>query len=499
MAALVRFSKASGKPTAHDAGRDGGGMAVKLRSLTEGDEWDLVAVGPPVFVSRTVEDFLELLRLRKPDPDTGQPDMEKLGEFLGRHPEAQLAIQSTLGAEPAASFVTVPYHSPHAFRLSDASGGETWVRWRWRPVAGEERISDDEARERGRDYLGEELESRLAAGTAAMELIFQIATGEDSLTDPTELWPDERETIVAGTLELTAVVGRPRGRRAHRGLRPHPAPGRDRALRRPDPQRPAQGVLRLGLPPPRRGLAAVHNLTLEISVILLGAVGAQLLAAQLRIPAIVPLLIVGVALGPYVGDVIDPDQLLGDLLDPLVALAVGAILFDGSLSLHRKQLKQGAGSVVLRLTTLGLAITWGLAGAGAALILGIDHRIAIILGAVLTLSGPTVVLPLLDFVRAKPRPDAVLRWEGILVDPIGAILAVLVFHAVISGERQLRPPRVRRHDRSRPGRRTAGGDPAHAPPAGTAASTPRWRRAPPSRWCWPRSPSRARSARTQAS
>ncbi len=178
----------------------------------------------------------------------------------------------------------------------------------------------------------------------------------------------------------------------------------------------------------------MDNLTLEITVILVGAVAAQLLAAQFRIPAIVPLLIVGVAIGPYAAGLIDPDQLLGDLLDPIVALAVGAILFDGSLSLHRKQLEHGAGNVVLRLTTLGVAITWGLAGAGAALILGIDHRIAIILGAVLTLSGPTVVLPLLDFVRAKPRPDAVLRWEGILVDPIGAILAVLVYHAVVSGD-----------------------------------------------------------------
>ena len=174
--------------------------------------------------------------------------------------------------------------------------------------------------------------------------------------------------------------------------------------------------------------------TLEISVILLAAVGAQLLAAQLRIPAIVPLLIVGVVLGPYVVDFINPDQLLGDLLDPIVALAVGAILFDGSLSLHRKQLEHGVGGVVLRLTTLGLAITWGIAGTGAALILGLDHRIALILGAVLTLSGPTVVLPLLEFVRAKPRPDAVLRWEGILIDPIGAILGVLVFHAVVSGK-----------------------------------------------------------------
>ena len=171
----------------------------------------------------------------------------------------------------------------------------------------------------------------------------------------------------------------------------------------------------------------------EIALILAAAVGAQMLAASFNIPAIVPLLAVGVILGPYAIGVIDPDELLGDLLDPIVALAVGAILFDGALSLHRKQLEHGVGGVVLRLTTLGVAITWGLAGAGAGLLLGVDHRIAIVLGAVLTLSGPTVVLPLLDFVRAKPRPDAVLRWEGILVDPVGAILAVLAYHAVLSG------------------------------------------------------------------
>lgn len=209
--ALVRFSKASGNPEAHDAGRDGGGMAVKLRATQEGGEWDIVATGPPVFVARTVEDFLELLRLRKPDPETGQPDMAGLGEYLGRHPEAQLAIQSTLGAEPPASFVTVPYHSPHAFRLLDAGGQGTWVRWRWRPAAGEERLPDEEARERGRDYLGAELESRLRAGPATMELIFQLRGEGDSLTDPTEPWPDERETLIAGRLEITAVVDDPEG------------------------------------------------------------------------------------------------------------------------------------------------------------------------------------------------------------------------------------------------------------------------------------------------
>jgi catalase len=208
--ALVRFSSASGDPEVHDAQRSGGGMAVKLRP-EGGDEWDIVATGPPVFVARTSEDFLELLRLRKPDPETGQPDMEKLGDYLGRHPEAQLAIQSTLGAEPPASYATVPYHSPHAFKLISAGGGETWVRWRWRPEAGEERLPDDEARAKGRDHLAAEIAERLRGGPAAFELVLQLAAADDSLTDPTELWPDDRETVVAGRLEISEVVDDPEG------------------------------------------------------------------------------------------------------------------------------------------------------------------------------------------------------------------------------------------------------------------------------------------------
>lgn len=206
--ALVRFSKASGKPNAHDAARDGGGMAVKLRAGEE--EWDLLAVGPPVFVARTVEDFLELLKARKPDPDTGKPDMAKLGDYLGRHPEAQLAIQSAMTAEPPVSFVTMPYFSPHAFALVTADGDRTWVRWSWHPEA-DERISDDDAREGGRNYLTEELKRRLTNGAARMELRFKLAAEGDSLTDPTEHWPDERETVAAGTLEITAPVGDPEG------------------------------------------------------------------------------------------------------------------------------------------------------------------------------------------------------------------------------------------------------------------------------------------------
>jgi catalase len=182
-------------------------MAVKLRPGSA--ETDILATMAPTFTSRTPEDFLELLRLRRPDPETGQPDMEKLGAYLGEHPEAQPAIQGVLGVEPPASFATIPYYSPHAFRLVDGEGNGTWVRYRWRPEAGEQRIGDEEARERGRDYLREELAERLRTGPAAFELLFQVAAEGDPLDDPTAVWPEERDLVSAGRLEVTKLIADP--------------------------------------------------------------------------------------------------------------------------------------------------------------------------------------------------------------------------------------------------------------------------------------------------
>lgn len=205
--ALIRFSNASGDPEAHDADRDGRGFAVKLR--WDGGETDILATTSPAFLTRNPEDFLELLELRRPDPETGKPDMEKLGAYLGAHPETQTAVQSTLMKEPLASFATAPYFSPHAFALVDAEGARTWVRWRWLPEAGEQRIPDDDARERGRDYLHEEIAERLAEGPVIFELRFQLAAAADPLADPTAVWPDDRETVAAGRLEISEPVADP--------------------------------------------------------------------------------------------------------------------------------------------------------------------------------------------------------------------------------------------------------------------------------------------------
>lgn len=205
--ALVRFSNASGDPNSHDAERDGRGMAVKLRPAGA-EETDILATMAPAFVARTPSDFLALLQARAPGSN-GEPDMERIGAYLGAHPEAQPALQGVLGVEPPASFATIAYHSPHAFRLVNEDGDGTWVRYLWRPQAGEQRLADDVARERGRDYLREELAERLAEGPARFELCLQLAGEDHALDDPTAVWSDEQELVVAGTLELTATIPDP--------------------------------------------------------------------------------------------------------------------------------------------------------------------------------------------------------------------------------------------------------------------------------------------------
>jgi NhaP-type Na+/H+ or K+/H+ antiporter len=178
---------------------------------------------------------------------------------------------------------------------------------------------------------------------------------------------------------------------------------------------------------------------LAIAIIVAAAVGSQIVARAIRVPAIVPLLAAGVLLGPYVIDAFNPDELFGDLVDPMVELAVGVILFEGSLLLRREELSGAAGPVVARLVTVGFAITWTLSALAAAVLFDMETRMAILLGAVLSLSGPTVVLPLLEHIRPRPRVGAVLKWEGILIDPIGAIFAVLAFGAISTGASEFQP------------------------------------------------------------
>jgi NhaP-type Na+/H+ or K+/H+ antiporter len=172
---------------------------------------------------------------------------------------------------------------------------------------------------------------------------------------------------------------------------------------------------------------------LGLGLVLALAVAAQLVARLARLPAIVVLLPAGFVAGALT-DVVHPDRLLGDLYQPFVSIAVGVILFEAGLRLSFGAIAASARVLVARLVAIGVLVTWlAVAAASAVLLDGLDTRVALLIGAILVVSGPTVVLPLLSFVRPQRDVRALLTWEGVLVDPVGALLGVLVFHAAATG------------------------------------------------------------------
>ena len=156
---------------------------------------------------------------------------------------------------------------------------------------------------------------------------------------------------------------------------------------------------------------------------------AQWSAWKLRLPSILFLLLAGIALGPVSG-VLDSDALFGDLLFPFVSIAVAIILFEGGLTLNVSHIR-GHGAIVRNLLTLGVVITWALMSVCAHYLFGFEWPLACLFGAIGVVTGPTVIKPLLRTVRPSEKIENVLHWEGILVDPIGAFLAILVFEYIV--------------------------------------------------------------------
>jgi NhaP-type Na+/H+ or K+/H+ antiporter len=156
---------------------------------------------------------------------------------------------------------------------------------------------------------------------------------------------------------------------------------------------------------------------------------AQALAHAWRVPAIVLLLAFGVLMGPEALGLVHPDA-LGGGLGVIVKLAVAVILFEGAFALRLRDLRQSAGAV-RGLVTVGVVISWGLATLVTHYVAGLDWPLAILFGALMTVTGPTVVQPLMRRLSVTRRVKTVLEGEAILVDPIGALLAVAVFDVVL--------------------------------------------------------------------
>lgn len=172
-----------------------------------------------------------------------------------------------------------------------------------------------------------------------------------------------------------------------------------------------------------------HALFALAAIGLIG-VACQWLAWRVKLPAILFLLVAGIVAGPVTGW-LDPDRLFGNLLFPLVSLAVAVILFEGSLTLKLEEIR-GLERVVRNLVSFGLIVSGSITAVAAHWLFGFDWQLAALFGALMTVTGPTVIVPMLRTVRPNAAISKALRWEGIVIDPLGALLAVLVFEFIVS-------------------------------------------------------------------
>ena len=171
-----------------------------------------------------------------------------------------------------------------------------------------------------------------------------------------------------------------------------------------------------------------ENLLLALAAIIAVGIFSQWLAWVLRLPSIILLLLAGLLLGPFTG-FLDPDTLLGEFLAPLVSASIAVILFEGSLNLRLEEIRHKA-TLVINLVTVGALVTCVGVSVAARFLLGLSWPLAILLGSILIVSGPTVIAPLLNHVRPRKPLGPILKWESILIDPLGAICAVLVFETI---------------------------------------------------------------------
>jgi len=190
----VRFSNGGANPHGRDTSiGDGRGMATKFY-LPDGGTTDLVALSLPLFFVRDPQEFLEFTLARA-------ESNEKMFEWIGAHPDTLEAVQRIAPRlVPPRSYATVAYNSIHTFGLVDRAGNRRWIRWRWIPEAGEEDLPDDERETADRDYLQKDILERVPV---RFTLVARLAEDGDPLDDPTKAWPEEREQVEMGTLELT--------------------------------------------------------------------------------------------------------------------------------------------------------------------------------------------------------------------------------------------------------------------------------------------------------
>jgi catalase len=195
----TRFSGSSGDPKKKPSIV----MAVATKFyLPDGTVTDLIAITLPAFFVSTPEEFLEFTAARTPDPATGKIDIEKVKAFAVAHPNGGKVLKMLLSQPAPVSLAQLSYRPLHTFYFINADGVGRWARYHWEPEAGEAGQSPEELAKQPHDYLYEELEQRLLKDPVAFRLELEFAQDGDPVDDPSVMWPEGRERVVVGRMEV---------------------------------------------------------------------------------------------------------------------------------------------------------------------------------------------------------------------------------------------------------------------------------------------------------
>ena len=202
---IARFSLAGGNPKAPDTARSVRGMALQFK-LPGSALHHMAMLNTPIFGAASPQTFLDLMLALQPDPATGKPDPEKMKAFRASHPDTQAQAEYLASNNPPASYASSAYWGIHTFKFINRKKQTTLVRWRFVPQDGEKRLSDEELKTAGANFLEQALISRTQQGPVRWDMMLTIGVAGDPEDNPTLPWPQDRKQIKAGTLTISSAT-----------------------------------------------------------------------------------------------------------------------------------------------------------------------------------------------------------------------------------------------------------------------------------------------------
>jgi len=201
---VIRFGVAGANPNASDVARSTRGLSIRF-DTPSGDVWEMANVSAPIFGAPTPQALVDGLLARRPDPATGQPDAARVAAFVAANPATTLQGRWLAATLPPASFATTPYWGVNTFMFRGQDAQVRPARWVFEPRAGVQRLTEEQMRTLGPNFLADEMRRRVAAGPVEFDMVLQFPGAGDDLLNPTIAWPDDRPRTVVGRLAVTEV------------------------------------------------------------------------------------------------------------------------------------------------------------------------------------------------------------------------------------------------------------------------------------------------------